>query len=94
MPHSRFGKLYTPIITYARSLSGIEWNSPDRKLIHHVFFILSPENDEGIQLQILKTITEHTINFNFVEKLLQAKDKDRIWKILSDSFSFDEKTQG
>ena len=57
IPHIRLGNLRNPILAYAHSIDGIDWNAPDAELVHHVFFLASSTVAEDIHVQILTQIS-------------------------------------
>lgn len=57
IPHARIESLQRPVLAFGRSSSGVDWDAPDGQLVHFVFLLLTPERQEGIQLQILAAIS-------------------------------------
>jgi mannitol/fructose-specific phosphotransferase system IIA component (Ntr-type) len=57
LPHARIPGLNEPIVVFGRSIAGFEWDSPDGKLTKIIFLILTPVEDDNIQLQILRIIS-------------------------------------
>jgi mannitol/fructose-specific phosphotransferase system IIA component (Ntr-type) len=58
IPHARLPALQRPVLTIGRSRAGIEWDSPDGLPVHLIFLLLTPEREEGIQLQILAALAQ------------------------------------
>ncbi len=56
IPHARMGAATNPVLAYARSAEGIEWDAPDGAPVHHVFFLLTPAGTEDLHVQILSHI--------------------------------------
>ncbi len=56
IPHARLKNMKHPLIAVGRSSKGIDWNSPDGKLTNLIFMILSPEDHDWVQLEILRNI--------------------------------------
>ncbi len=87
VPHARLSSFKRPVIVFGRSLTGIEWNSPDGKLSQLIFLILTPEGDDSAQIQILSLIAKAMSNKEIRENILQAQDSAGIWDILRHSFT-------
>ncbi|MFC1509612.1 cation:proton antiporter [Candidatus Omnitrophota bacterium] len=78
VPHARIKNLYSPVISYGRSIEGIEWNSPDGNKVYHIFLILTPENDDGIQLQILRSIAQFSEKYENIESIENVTSEELI----------------
>jgi mannitol/fructose-specific phosphotransferase system IIA component (Ntr-type) len=90
IPHARIPHLERSLVVFGRSIAGIEWNSPDGRPTHQIFLILTPENDNGLQLQILRTIASVMSQPKVRENLTQAKDDGKIWAYLQREFETKE----
>ncbi len=56
VPHARIPGLTEPLVMVGLSRAGIDFDAPDAALAKVVFLILSPEEDNGLQLEILADI--------------------------------------
>lgn len=86
-PHARIPMLVRPIVVFGRSLSGIEWNSPDGQPSHFIFLILTPKEDDEIQIQILRIIARAMSKHETREAIMHASGHDELWKVLQNVFS-------
>jgi len=86
-PHGRFSSITSPIIVFGRSSSGIEWNSPDGKLAQFIFLILTPENDNQAQVQILGLIAKTMSDFKTRKAILEAQNAQEIWQQLKEALT-------
>ncbi len=86
-PHAYIPALRSPIIGFGRSVEGIEWNSPDGKPTHFIFLILSPLEENGTQLQILRLIATAMGDKKTRDAIMEAKETKEIWEVLGKSFS-------
>ena len=82
MPHARLEMLDKPILVFGRSIAGIEWNAPDGLPVHLVFLLLTPEMEEGLQLQILAALARGMSNDHARAQLLRAESEEQIWDAL------------
>lgn len=56
IPHARIEGLHSPVLVLGLSAAGIDFDAPDGEPSHVIILILSPNNDDGVQLQILADI--------------------------------------
>ncbi len=84
VPHARLSFIKRPFIVFGRSSSGIDWNSPDGKLTHFIFLILTPTDDD-VQVQILASIAKTLGDKKIRDDIINAKDSYDIWNILEHS---------
>ena len=87
LPHARIPWLIRPKIVFARSEPGIEWNSPDGKLAHFVFLILTPLEDDDIQVQILRILVKTICDKKLQEVLIEASGAEHIWQLFEKAFT-------
>jgi mannitol/fructose-specific phosphotransferase system IIA component (Ntr-type) len=57
VPHARLRDLEQPIVALGISPAGIDFDAPDGKPAHFIFLLLTPEDDNGAQLEILADIS-------------------------------------
>ena len=80
--HARLATLARPLLTYGRSVAGIDWDAPDGLPVHDVFLLLTPVRDQGLQLQILAALAGGLSRAEPRKRLRQATDLDEIWAAL------------
>lgn len=56
VPHARIPKLAGPIVAVGISAEGIDFNAPDGEPAQFIFLVLTPEHDDGVQLELLADI--------------------------------------
>ncbi|MDO3376928.1 cation:proton antiporter domain-containing protein [Geoalkalibacter halelectricus] len=56
VPHARLAGLSEPVVVLGLSAAGIDFNAPDGKTAQFILLILTPEDDNGAQVQILADI--------------------------------------
>lgn len=86
-PHARFDFMIKPVVVFGRSVSGIDWDSPDGKSTHFVFLILTPKKDDEIQLKTLRVISRAMQHKPSRDRIIKAKDSSEIWEIFHDVFA-------
>ncbi len=74
VPHARFMKLGRSLVLLARSEEGIDWQCMDGGLAHIIFLILTPEEDEKVQLKMLAELSYCAENKECREVFRTARD--------------------
>jgi len=87
VPHARMTSLKKAVVVFGRSISGIDWNSPDGKPTQFVFLILTPREDMETQVQVLSLIARGMSGKATREDIMQAKEPHEIWEILRKAFT-------
>jgi len=90
VPHARLPIIKKPLVVFGRSLDGIEWNSPDGKPTRLVFLILTPEDENDTQVQILGAIARTMSEAPTRRMLLEAPDDRSVWPVLQKIFSAEQ----
>jgi|YelNatPaOPRAMG01_1025707.scaffolds.fasta_scaffold89063_2 PTS system nitrogen regulatory IIA component len=84
LPRDRFGcgHRLLPVLLFARSRRGIDFDAMDSKPVHLVFALLAPEDCPGLHLKVLAKIARLLKNKEVQEKLLYAKNREEILDII------------
>lgn len=82
VPHGRIPGITKPLIAFGRSLQGIDWDSRDGLPAHFIFLVLTPTQEEGMQVQILAAIARCMSQPDMQTKLMAAQEPDEIYQIL------------
>jgi Kef-type K+ transport system membrane component KefB/mannitol/fructose-specific phosphotransferase system IIA component (Ntr-type) len=86
VPHACLETIKRPVIAFGKSITGLDWNSPDGKLTHFIFLILIPEEDD-VQVQILALIAKAMNKKEIRDAIMQARESQDIWSILQEAFT-------
>jgi PTS system nitrogen regulatory IIA component len=84
IPHGKIPELDDLIVAFGRSMEGVAYDSLDGKPVHLFFLLLAPENSSGQHLKVLAQISKMLKVANFRKKLLKAKSKSDLYKIIID----------
>jgi nitrogen PTS system EIIA component len=84
IPHGKISHLDDIVVAFGRSLDGIPYDSMDGKPVYLFFLLLAPENSAGQHLKILAKISKMLKDTNFRKKLLKAKSRDDLYKVIID----------
>jgi mannitol/fructose-specific phosphotransferase system IIA component (Ntr-type) len=81
-PHARLEGIKKPLLVYAHSERGIEWNSPDGKLSRIICMIVTPLGENDLQVQILGALARVLMKSYNRENLLMERNPERIREVL------------
>lgn len=87
LPHARIPALVRPVVVFGRSEAGIGWDSPDGSPAHFIFLILTPKEDDDIQVQILRIIVKAMSDSRARSKLIAADGREGLWQALQEAFT-------
>ncbi len=81
-PHARLEHLQYPLIVFYKNITGIEWDSPDGKPVHNIFFIITPKENPTVQLHILQTLSKALSNKSILNVINTAESTASVWQSL------------
>ncbi|MGW2338738.1 fructose-specific PTS transporter subunit EIIC [Streptomyces sp. NPDC001685] len=83
IPHAKTDAVSAPVVGFARSDEGVEWDSPDGTKARLVFMIAVPEAAAGDEhLRILALLSRKLTDAGFRERLLAAPDEAAVVEVL------------
>jgi mannitol/fructose-specific phosphotransferase system IIA component (Ntr-type) len=85
IPHARMSALQRPVLAIGCSTAGIEWDAPDGLPVHLVFLLLTPEREEGLQLQILAALAQAMLDPNARQRLMAADTASAVGEALEEA---------
>ncbi|MGD9613076.1 MAG: cation:proton antiporter, partial [Kiritimatiellia bacterium] len=83
IPHVRLDRLRDPVLAYAHSADGIDWDAPDAGPVHHVFFLASSSAAEDVHVQILAQIARAIGRPGNLVRLANARDAHELHQTLA-----------
>jgi PTS system nitrogen regulatory IIA component len=83
IPHGKITGLDQLILSFGRSAVGIDFDAMDGKPVHLFFLLIAPENSAGQYLKTLAKISKMLKDGVFRTKLMAAKSKDELYKIIA-----------
>jgi fructose-specific phosphotransferase system IIA component len=85
IPHCKNSTVKKASIVIGRTIKGIDWNSLDGLEVSFVIMLAIPPSEGGTtHLQILSTLSSKLIDPDFRSRLMNAKDKQEILKLLEE----------
>lgn len=84
LPHGKIKKLDRLLISFGRSLDGLSFDAVDEQPAYLFFLLVAPANSAGMHLQALAKISRMLKDSNFRQRLMSAKSREEIYKIIID----------
>ena len=84
IPHGKMAGLERLVATFARSSSGVDFDSIDGQPTQLFFLLVVPEQSGGQHLKALARISRFFRDASFREKLLAAGDLDEIFRAIEE----------
>jgi len=84
LPHGKLAELSNLLISFGRSINGLDFDSIDEKPAYLFFLLLAPENSAGMHLTALAKISRMLKDANFKQRLMGAKSRKEIYKVIMD----------
>jgi len=84
LPHGKLAELSNLLISFGRSTNGLDFDSIDEQPAYLFFLLLAPENSAGMHLTALAKISRMLKDANFRQRLMGAKSKNEIYKVILD----------
>lgn len=72
IPHARLSGIGAPVIGVGLTKDGVDFNAPDDKPAHLLFFILTPRHDASAQVEILSEISRIVKNAELCDRIKRA----------------------
>lgn len=82
IPHGKLKNIDRLLLSFGRSLSGVDFDSMDGKPAHLFFLLIAPEESVGIHLKTLARISKLLKDPLVRNRLLEAADKEEIYRVI------------
>lgn len=83
IPHVRTMQAKQCTMAFARSIDGVEFDSPDGMAIHVIFAVIGPPYEDAFYLKVYKHIADLLLRDGMKKKLMAAQDEHELIKLLS-----------
>lgn len=84
-PHGRIDGLARPVVVVAHCPDGLDWNSPDGEPVRLIFLLLTPTEDPGAHLRILRGLSRTLSLPGLPDRLLAAEDAPALFEALREA---------
>ncbi|MBW1915384.1 MAG: PTS sugar transporter subunit IIA [Deltaproteobacteria bacterium] len=85
IPHGKFHGVNEPVISFGRSLKGVDFDSMDGQPVNIFFLLVAPENSASIHLKALARIARILKNAAFRKLLMEANTKEDLYQTIIQS---------
>jgi PTS system nitrogen regulatory IIA component len=82
IPHGKLGCLTHPVVCFAKSDEGLEFESMDGKPTHLFFLLIAPENSSGVHLQVLAKIARILKNSSLRHRLMECSSRPELYQAI------------
>jgi nitrogen PTS system EIIA component len=82
IPHGKFYGLDEPIISFGRSLKGLDFESMDGQPVYLFFLLVAPENSTSVHLKALARIAKILKNSSFRKTLMEIPTREELYKAI------------
>jgi len=82
IPHGKFRGLKNPVISFGRSLDGLDFDSMDGQPAFLFFLLVAPENSASIHLKALAKIAKILKNSSFRNMLMKAPTRKELYQTI------------
>jgi len=84
IPHGKIRALESLVLGFGLSRGGVDFESMDGRPTHIFFLLITPENSTGLHLKLLARISRILKNDPFKDKLMRAKDREEVIRIIQE----------
>jgi PTS system nitrogen regulatory IIA component len=82
LPHGKLRELQRLLISFGRSMNGLDFDSIDEQPAYLFFLLLAPENSAGMHLKALAKISRLLKDGSFRRQLMSAESKQEIYEMI------------
>ncbi len=84
IPHGRLKRLEDFIVSFGRSIKGVDFDSMDHQPTHLFFLVMSPENSAVNNLKLLGRIATILKNASFKKRLMKARSQKELFQLIAE----------
>ncbi len=85
IPHGKLPGVKKPMVSFGRSVKGLDFDSMDGRPAYLFFLLLAPENSSGVHLQVLTRIARILKSSAFRKELMKAGTEEELYRIIIQS---------
>jgi PTS system nitrogen regulatory IIA component len=84
IPHGKMRGIKELVISFGRSIKGVDFESIDNKPTHLFFLLVAPENSAGVHLKALARISRLLKDSSFRNRLMEARDRQDLFMVIAE----------
>jgi Kef-type K+ transport system membrane component KefB len=81
IPHVRSENARRPVLAFGRALEGLDWDAPDGRPVHLIFFLVTPSGIHDVHVQTLATIAR-AFQKAETRRLIEQADSKELFGVL------------
>ena len=82
IPHGKFHGINEPIISFGRSMNGLDFEAMDGQPVFLFFLLVAPENSASVHLKALARIAKLLKNSSFRKMLMEVPTREELYKAI------------
>jgi len=82
IPHGKFNGITEPVISFGRSIKGLDFESMDGQPVFLFFLLVAPENSASVHLKALARIAKLLKNSTFRKTLMELPTRQELYKTI------------
>ncbi|MBF0273737.1 MAG: PTS sugar transporter subunit IIA [Nitrospinae bacterium] len=83
IPHAKIKEIDKLVTAFARSKSGIDFDSQDGKPVHFIFLLIAPVNSGSLHLKALARISKLMQKEDMKERLMSVGSVSELYEVLN-----------
>ena len=83
IPHGKVKNIQNLMVSFGRSLGGVDFQSMDGKPTHIIFLLIAPENSAGIHLKALARLSRLLKDSRFRKNIMEADSSQEIYDLIA-----------
>lgn len=92
IPHAKSKAVKTPVVLFAKSKDGIDFEAIDEAPAHYFFMIAAPEGENNAHLETLAALSKKLMHEETIDALKEAKTAQEVHAAFADEEKADENT--
>ncbi len=82
IPHGKLSLIERPLISFGRSIEGLNFDSMDGQPTYLFFLLVAPDNNSGVHLQVLAKIAKMLKDRAFRKKLMEGSSATELYQTI------------
>ena len=82
IPHGKLHGISEPVISFGRSIKGLDFESLDGQPVFLFFLLIAPENSASVHLKALARIAKLLKNSSFRKTLMEIPTRQELYKTI------------
>lgn len=80
IPHVRLETVKRPVLVFGRAEADLDWNAPDGRPVHLIFFLVTPAGIHDVHVQVLASIAR-ALRKESSRRLVEQAPAEELWQV-------------